>query len=113
MLGGPAPDVAFTHTDVSGRARASNGIEHEKRLQALLTDAIAVEGGDLQVAVTQSCGAVEVRVSGPTGELRLPFDRAHLHPSYVLGVVRETVRRYRTSLGCRPYENGLMRRERT
>jgi hypothetical protein len=84
-----------------------------KRLQALLMEEIAAEGGSLDVAVTPICGAVEVRVSGPTSELRLPFDRAHLHPADVLSVVRATVRRYRTSLGCheavreQPREKGV------
>lgn len=102
MRGGPATEAAFTHTDVSGEARASNASERERRLRALLMEEVVLEGGNLEVAVTEGCGAVEVRVSGPTGELRLPFDRAHLQPAYVLGVVRETVRRYRTSLSGRP-----------
>ena len=96
-----ASHLALAHTHVAREARTSNVGEHERRLQALLMQEVTPEGGPLDIEVRGGCGEVEVRVAGPTGELRLPFDRAELHPAYVLRVVRQAVKRYRTSLGCR------------
>jgi hypothetical protein len=59
--------------------------------------------------VAEVCGAIEVRVSGPTGRLRLSFDRADLDPAYVRSVVRRTLRRYRACLGGRPSDKRGMR----
>ena len=67
-------------------------------MQALLIERVAPHGGPLDIEVTGGCGAVEVRVAGPSGELRLPFDRAELNPAYALRVVSHAVERYGTSL---------------
>lgn len=72
------------------------GLSH---LEAVLRKDCAAEGAALRVAVTEGCGAVEVRVSGAKAALRLSFDRAELHPPYVRQVVRNAVTRYRFSLG--------------
>jgi hypothetical protein len=77
--------------------------------QALLTERVAPHGGPLDIEVTGGCGGVEVRVAGPTGELRLPFDRAELNPAYALRVVSHAVERYGTSL-VRPFENLVITR---
>ena len=69
------------------------------RLAAALTKDAAVEGPALDVAVTEGCGAIDVRVVGPRAALRLSFDRADLHPPYVRHVVRNAVTRYRSALG--------------
>jgi hypothetical protein len=72
------------------------------RLEAALAEDAALEGTALDVALTKRCGAIEVRVSGPTAGLRLSFDRAELDLPYVRQVVRNAVARYRSALGHQP-----------
>lgn len=62
---------------------------------------MAMLGGELGVAVADVCGAVEVRVKGPVGELQLLFDPAEALPAYVRHAVRRTVERYWASLSDR------------
>lgn len=85
----------------SGRRLPPAGAASLAHLEAVLTEDAAVEGADLDVALKEGCGAIEVRVSGPTAALRLSFDRAELHPPYVRQVVRDAITRYRSALGCR------------
>ena len=80
-------------------------------LQALLREEVAREDGRLQVAVIDGCGVVEVRVSGPTGELRLHFDRAELAPAFVRNLLRRSLEDYGASLGCRPGPKDASRKE--
>ena len=79
-----------------------------------LTERVLATGdvADLQVSVTEVCGAVEVRVWGPGCDLWRRFDRADLQPAYVRHVMRRLVKRYRTSLGYRRPEAGYLGRER-
>jgi hypothetical protein len=74
---------------------------HLASLEAVLAGDTVIDGAGLGVTLTVDCGAVEVRVSGPTAELSLPFDRAELHPAYVRRVVADAVTRYRFALGGR------------
>jgi hypothetical protein len=67
-------------------------------LEAVLAEDAVIDGTGLGVALTASCGAVEVLVWGPTAELSLPFDRAELQPAYVRRVVAEAFMRYRFAL---------------
>jgi hypothetical protein len=98
--------------DLAGEAAAAESVGSSRRLppadaaslahlEAVLTEDVAVYGTALGVALTEGCGAIEVRVSGPTAGLRLLFDRAELHPPYVRQAVRKAVTRYRSALGCR------------
>jgi hypothetical protein len=72
------------------------------RLQTALEKEISRDGGALKVTVAESCGAIDVRVAGPTGNLKLRFDRADLNPAFVRHVIRRTVNRYGASLNRRP-----------
>jgi hypothetical protein len=111
MLSELAPDVGFSNTSVHGWAAATTDDGHLSRLEATLAPELAREGDALEVSVTEGCGTVEVRVSGPSAELRLLFDRADLDPAYVRHVVRGMVKRYRASFGHRPHKRGLSGRE--
>lgn len=73
------------------------------RLQTALEKGIA-RGGGVKVTVAENCGAVDVRVAGPTGDLKLRFDRAEPNPAFVRHVLRRTVNRYGASLNRRTDE---------
>lgn len=67
---------------------------HLERLQAAIAEAVADARDAMEVTVVDGCGEFEVRVGGPSGVLRLSFDRA-AHLAFVRSVVRRTVDRYR------------------
>jgi hypothetical protein len=106
-----ALEVGLGDTSVHGWAPASTGDGHLSRLKATLAPELAHEGDGLEVSVTEGCGRVEVRVSGPRAELRLLFDRSDLDPAYVRHLVRRTVKRYQNSFGHRPCKKGHPGRE--
>lgn len=98
------PDVAVPDTVVREPGLAPHDGADLMRLHEVLRSAVVRDGSAVQVAVTEGCGTVVVRVSGSTADLRLVFDRAELrNPGYVRYVVREAADRYHTTLGCRPY----------
>lgn len=72
------------------------------RLQTALENEISRDGGALKVTVAESCGAIDVRIAGPSADLKLRFDRAELNPPFVRHVIRRTVNRYGASLNRRP-----------
>lgn len=102
MLSGLALHPALANTRVAGAERRSKATGRVTPLQIMLREEVARDGGALQVAVTEGCGVVEVRVSGPTGALRLNFDRAELTPAFVRHVLRRKLKDYGASLGCPP-----------
>jgi hypothetical protein len=69
--------------------------ECAKRITALVT---ADAGCVLPVLVSNRCGGVEVRISGPRAVLRVVFDTAELHPAFVRHSLRRALARYRASL---------------
>jgi hypothetical protein len=69
------------------------------QLETVLAEDAVIGGAGLGVAVVPACGAVEVRVSGPSAALTLSFDRAELQPARVRRIVGGAVARYRSSLG--------------
>lgn len=69
---------------------------HLLRLRAALQEQAASDG--VTVALSDACGAVEVRVSGEAAGLRLRFDCDELQPGFVRSTVRRITERYRTSL---------------
>ena len=68
-------------------------------MQALVDQEVRREGGELEGALMEGCGVVELQISGPEGALRLEFDRSELTPAFVRSVLRRKLRRYRGSLG--------------
>jgi hypothetical protein len=82
------------------RATSADSQPVEMQLEAFLQADVGHDPVD--VVVHDVCGAIEVRVSGPKGRLRLVFDRAELDPAYVRSVVRRTLSRYSACLGGRP-----------
>jgi hypothetical protein len=81
------------------RRRRSLEWNGDSRLQALLREDAAADEAVVEVAVTRGCGAVEVRIVGPTAGLTLCFDHAEAHPRAVRFAVREAIARYRSALG--------------
>jgi hypothetical protein len=67
---------------------------HLERLRTAVAGAVADARDSMEVMVVDGCGEFEVRVGGPSGALRLSFDRG-AHPAFVRSVVRRTVDRYR------------------
>jgi hypothetical protein len=104
-------DVGLRERSVRRWLPAPRDDGYLSRIRATLVPEVALESNALEVSVTEKCGTVEVGVTGPRAELRLLFDRAHLDPAYVRHVVRRTVKRYRASLGHRPYSKGHSGRE--
>ena len=88
-----APVVQAEHKRANAVADHPSGA-HLKRLQAALAEAIADACDAMDVTVVDGCGEFTVRVEGPSGALRLSFDRA-AHLAFVRSVVRRTVDRYR------------------
>jgi hypothetical protein len=85
----------------------ANGVEEEEttlnvrdlaHLETVLAE-VVIGGAGLGVEVIPACGAVEVRVSGPSAALTFRFDRTELQPAHVLRIVGRAVARYRSSLG--------------
>ena len=68
-------------------------------MQALVDQEVRHEGGGLEAALREGCGAVELQISGPEGSLRLEFDRSQLMPAFVRSVLRRKLKRYGSSLG--------------
>jgi hypothetical protein len=104
-------DRALAHTRVGRAERSSRATGHVTPLQTTIREEVAREGGALQVAVIEGCGVVEVHVSGPTGTLRLRFDRAQLTPAFVRHVLRRKLKAFGASLGCRPGPKSPFRKE--
>jgi hypothetical protein len=82
------------------------------QLREVLREDLAAHGADLDVAVTRDCGAVEVRVLGPSAALTLSFDTEEAQPAHVRLAVRRAIARYRSSLGPAPSHGGPNRRSR-
>src|SRR5687767_6280113 len=112
MRRGPAPALAVRQPAGGNPKLASKAFASELQLPGLLTHALAQDNADLDISVTELCGAVEVLVSGPVCGVWRRFDRSELHPAYVRHVMREMVKRYRASLGYRPRAAGRFRKER-
>ena len=111
MLGTLEPDVllagGLTGGDTTANERRSSpGLQ--AGIRAALAEDASLDFHRFEVAVTEVCGAAEVRVSGPRSALRLLFDRAELNPAFVAQVVRRKVERYRDSLSDHegPIEKG-------
>ena len=111
MLSGWAAGPAPANTRVEGRERSLKATGRMTPLQVMLRDEVAREDGALQVEVIDDCGVVEVRVSGPAGQLRLNFDRAQLTPAFARNLVRRRLKDYGASLGCRAGPKGQSRKE--
>lgn len=75
-------------------AAASSG--HLERLQKAISEAVALSGDAIDVGVTDVCGALEVRVWGPSGRLRLFFDASEADLAFVRSAVCRTLDRYST-----------------
>jgi hypothetical protein len=67
--------------------------ERWERLQWLISQTVSDAHDALEVTIVERCGEIEVRVGGPSGGLRLSFDRA-ADPGFVRSSVRRTVDRY-------------------
>jgi regulator of nucleoside diphosphate kinase len=111
MLSGWAAGPAPANTRVEGRERSLKATGRMTPLQVMLRDEVAREDGALQVEVIDDCGVVEVRVSGPAGQLRLNFDRAQLTPAFARNLLRRRLKDYGASLGCRAGPKGQSRKE--
>jgi hypothetical protein len=98
MLYAPDTDIAPADHIGHGGGLAPVDRGHLARLEAVVAGDTVFDGAALGVALTVGCGVVEVRVSGPTAELSLPFDRAELDPAYVRRVVADAVTRYKFAL---------------
>jgi hypothetical protein len=114
MRRGLAPALVAVREPAGANARpASNADVSVLQLPGLLTEhALAQDDADLDISVTELCGAVEVLVSGPVCGVWRRFDRSELHPAYVRHVMREMVKRYRASLGYRSRAADRFRKER-
>ena len=102
---------ALANAPVGGTKRSSRATGQVTPLHTTIRKEVARRGGALQVAVVEGCGVVEVQVSGPTGTLRLSFDRAQLTPAFVGHVLRNELRSYGASLGCPPRPKNRLGKE--
>lgn len=75
-------------------------------MQAVVAQEVRREGGGLEGALREGCGAVELQISGPEGSLRLEFDRSQLTPAFVRSVLRRKLKRYGGSLGGKSRRKG-------
>jgi hypothetical protein len=63
------------------------------RLQRAIARAVSDARDGVEVTIVDGCGEIEVRVGGPSGRLRLSFDRS-ADPAFVRSAVCRTVDRY-------------------
>jgi hypothetical protein len=81
---------------------------HLGRLQRAIARAVSDARDGVEVTIVDGCGEIEVRVGGPSGRLRLSFDRS-ADPAFVRSVCR-SVDRY--GLGDSTARQAPSRRER-
>lgn len=87
------------------KASAPNPASRE--LEAILSEEAGRHDGGCRAFVSDSSGALEVRITGPKASLRLVFERAELDPAQVRHVVRRTLSRYRSALSARQGKDTL------
>ena len=86
---------AVVHSELEAATLAARQTPppHLGRLQRAIAQAVSDARDGVEVTIVDGCGEIEVRVGGPSGRLRLSFDRS-ADPAFVRSAVCRTVDRY-------------------
>lgn len=88
-------DEAVVHSGLEAATLAPRQAPpaHFGRLERAIAQAVSDARAGVEVTIVDGCGEIEVRVGGPSGRLRLSFDRS-ADPGFVRSAVCRTVDRY-------------------